>query len=105
MAARRVPAIVFAILALALTPATASAQLRAEPIATGLTQPVAFIQDPTDATRFVVVQQDGRVRVLKDGVLQANNYLDLRSVVINSGEQGLLGLAFAPDYTASGRVF
>jgi glucose/arabinose dehydrogenase len=66
---------------------------------------VAFVQDPSNATVQLIVQQDGRVRVLQGGVLQAHDYLDLRSAVRNAGEQGLLGLAFAPDYASSGRVF
>ena len=37
--------------------------------------------------------------------MQPTDYLDLRAVVRNGGEQGLLGLAFAPDYATSGRVF
>ena len=85
--------------------APAFAQLRAEPIVTGLSQPVAFVQDPSDPTVQVIVQQNGRVRVVKNGVLQPADYLDLRGVVLNSGEQGLLGLAFAPNYATSGRVF
>jgi len=80
-------------------------QLKAEPIVTGLTQPLAFVQDPSDSTVQVIVQQNGRVRVLKNGLLQAADYLDLRSVVLNAGEQGLLGVAFAPNYATSGRVF
>jgi hypothetical protein len=73
------------------------AQLKADSIVTGPHQPVAFVQDPSDTTVQLVVQQDGRIRVLKNGVLQATDYLDLRSVVRNSGEQGLLGLAFAAE--------
>ncbi len=86
-------------------PGPALAQLRAELVVSGFAQPVAFVQDPSDPTVQVVVQQDGRVRVLVGGVVQATDYLDLRGVVRNSGEQGLLGLAFAPDYATSGRVF
>ncbi len=93
------------ILGLTLTATPAFAQLRAELVASGFTQPVAFVQDPSDSTVQVVVQQDGRVRVLRNGVVQATDYLDLRSVVRNEGEQGLLGLAFAPNYATSGRVF
>jgi glucose/arabinose dehydrogenase len=83
----------------------ARAQLRGELVASGFTQPVAFVQDPTDPSVFLVVQQDGRVRVLRNGVVQGADFLDLRGVVLNSGEQGLLGLAFAPDYATTGRVF
>jgi glucose/arabinose dehydrogenase len=103
MLSRRARAITAAVLT--LLPASAAAQLRAEPVASGFTQPVAFVQDPSDPTVQVVVQQDGRIRVLKDGLLQAADYLDLHAVVLNSGEQGLLGFAFAPNYASSGRVF
>ena len=91
--------------AMLAAPGTAAAQIRAELVASGFTQPVAFVQDPSDATVQVVVQQDGRIRAIKAGVVQNADYLDLRSVVRNAGEQGLLGLAFAPDYASSGRVF
>ena len=92
-------------LALAAVASPAGAQLRAELVASGLTQPVAFVQNPADPTMQLIVQQDGRVRVLKNGALQSADYLDLRSLIINEGEQGLLGLAFAPDHATSGRVF
>lgn len=82
-----------------------AAQIRAELVVQGLSQPVAFVQHPTDATVQLIVQQDGRVRVLRAGVVQAADFLDLRAAVRNGGEQGLLGLAFAPDYASSGRVF
>jgi glucose/arabinose dehydrogenase len=72
--------------------------LRADLIASGLTQPVAIVQDPSNRTVQVIVQQNGRVRVLKDGALQARTFWICRRVVLNSGEQGLLGLAFAPDF-------
>ena len=93
----------FVILTLSASPSLA--QLRADSVVTGLSQPVAFVQDPSDSTVQLIVEQNGRVRALKNGVLQATDYLDLRSVVRNAGEQGLLGLAFAPNYAASGRVF
>jgi len=94
-----------ALASLALPAAPALGQLRAELVASGFSQAVAFVQDPTDATVFLVVQQDGRVRVVRSGVVQPTDYLDLRGDVRNSGEQGLLGLAFSPDYATSGRVF
>ncbi len=93
------------LLSLAIGASPVAAQIMVEPVATGLSQPVAFVQNPADPTMQVIVQQDGRVRVLVGGVLQPADYLDLRGVVRNAGEQGLLGLAFAPDYATSGRVF
>lgn len=88
-----------------LQAAPALAQLRADLVASGFTQPVGFVQDPSDSAVQVVVQQDGRIRAVRNGVLQPTDFLDLRAVVLNSGEQGLLGLAFAPDYATSRRVF
>ena len=98
-----VPLVLLCVVLMGASPALA--QLRGELVASGFTQPIAFVQDPTDQSVFLVVQQDGRVRVLRNGVVQGTDYLDVRSAVLNSGEQGLLGLAFAPDYATSGRVF
>jgi glucose/arabinose dehydrogenase len=91
--------------ALALLPSSAAVQLRAVVIAQGFNQPLGFVQDPVDASVQYVVEQGGRIRVLDRGVLRANDFLDVSSVIVSGGEQGLLGLAFAPDYAASGRLY
>jgi glucose/arabinose dehydrogenase len=95
------------IAATALVSASAAhAQLRAELVTAGLTAPVAVAQDPSNPNRQLIAEQSGRVRVVIAGVLQAIDFLDLRGVVSqNGGEQGLLGIAFAPHFGASGRVF
>jgi glucose/arabinose dehydrogenase len=82
-------------------------QIRLQSIlyAAGFSTPVAIVQDPTNRTVQVVVEQGGRVRVVESGAVQPADFLDLRSVVSAGGERGLLGLAFAPDYASSGRVF
>jgi glucose/arabinose dehydrogenase len=93
-------------LAIALAAVPASAQLRTQVVAQGLSSPVAFIPDPTSATRFFIVEQGGLIRVLDNGVLLQTPFLDLRPPAITfSGEQGLLGMAFAPDAVTSGRFF
>lgn len=91
--------------AIAFAFAPAAPSLTATRIVDGLDRPVAFVQNPADATMQVIVEQSGRIRVLKDGALAAADFLDLREQVAAAGEQGLLGAAFAPDYAASGRVF
>jgi len=83
----------------------AAAQLRSVTYVSGLTQPVAFVQDPGDATVQYVVQQNGLVRAIRNGTLQTTPFLDLRTSVSTGGERGLLGLAFPPDYAVSGRFF
>ena len=82
-----------------------SAQLRADVYASGLSLPVDFVQDPLSPTIQYVVEQGGRIRVLVGGVISATDFLNLSSQVSRSGEQGLLGLAFSPDYGSSGRFY
>jgi glucose/arabinose dehydrogenase len=85
--------------------ATASAQLKSQVVVTGLSQPVAFVQDPSLADTQYVVEQGGRIRVIQNGQLSATDFLNLQSAISSGGERGLLGLAFAPDYPTSGRFF
>ncbi|MPY88555.1 MAG: hypothetical protein GEU99_11580 [Luteitalea sp.] len=86
--------------------APAAAQLGVAPYVSGLESPVGFVQDPTDPARQYVLEQEGRVRLVIDGSLQPTPFLDLTDVVLSTGgEQGLLGLAFAPDFADSGRFF
>lgn len=83
----------------------AHAQLRTRVHALGLSLPVAFVQDPVDPTVQFVVEQAGRIRVVRDGTVLGTDFLDLRPVVMSGGERGLLGLAFAPDYALSRRFY
>ena len=48
-----------------------------------------------------VVEQGGLVRVVEAGKIRAQPFLDVRARTRAGGEQGLLGLAFAPDYATS----
>jgi glucose/arabinose dehydrogenase len=92
---------------LLLVPGLANAQspLRTEVVATGLQRPVGFVQDPSDPATQYIPQHGGRIRVLRNGRLQGADFLDLSGAIVNSGEQGLLGLAFPPDYGATGRFY
>jgi glucose/arabinose dehydrogenase len=99
----RVLSVVALLLAGSVTPA--AAQLRATLVVGGLRQPLGLVQDPADQTVLMVLEQAGRVRVVKGGVLQTADFIDLRSAVLSGGERGLLGLAFAPDYATSGRFY
>ena len=54
---------------------------------------------------LAVASKEGRVWILDGGNLQSDPWLDITDRVRNRGEQGLLGMAFSPDYPDSGRVF
>jgi glucose/arabinose dehydrogenase len=90
---------------LLLNSVPARAQLRKVTYVSGLTQPVAFVQDPSDSSVQYVPQQGGVVRVIKNGSLQATPFLDLHTAIATGGERGLLGIAFPSDYAASGRLY
>ncbi len=67
-------------------------------VVTGLSNPVDF-QQPNDGTnRFFVVEQAGTIRIIQAGAVLPAAFLDIRSKVLFDGEQGLLGLAFHPNY-------
>jgi glucose/arabinose dehydrogenase len=86
-------------------PASASAALRATPVAGGFSSPVALAAPPADVHRVFVVERGGTIRILQDGAPVAAPFLDLATLVRSGGEQGLLSLAFAPDYASSGRFY
>lgn len=86
-------------------PQQAQAELRASVRVSGLTRPVAFIREPGTTRRQYIVEQDGWVRVVQDGALQPTLFLDVSPFVSKGGERGLLGLAFAPDYATTGRLW
>ena len=67
--------------------------------------PVHVTGPPGDPSRVMVVERDGRIRVVKDGKVQARPFLDIRRRVSSSHEQGLLSMAFAPDYAESGLFY
>ncbi len=83
----------------------ASAQLQTPVYVAGFSSPIAFVQDPSDATVQYVAQQGGLIRVIKDGVLQGTPFLNVGPWIVSGGEQGLLGLAFPPNYASTGRFF
>jgi glucose/arabinose dehydrogenase len=71
------------------------------PLVTGLTDPLFATTASDGSGRLFVLEQAGTVRVVHDGTLAPSPYLDLTSRVASGGEQGLLGLAFAPGFGQS----
>ncbi|HWC25801.1 MAG TPA: PQQ-dependent sugar dehydrogenase, partial [Solirubrobacteraceae bacterium] len=67
--------------------------------------PLYVTAPPGDRRRIFVVEQGGTIRVVRGGKRLSRPFLDLRSRVISGGEQGLLSLAFAPDYERTRRFY
>jgi glucose/arabinose dehydrogenase len=67
--------------------------------------PLYVAQPPGDSRRLFVVEQAGRIRVVRDGRTLKAPFLDIRSRVSAGGERGLLSVAFPPDYQSSGLFY
>jgi glucose/arabinose dehydrogenase len=67
--------------------------------------PLYVTAPPNDRRRVFVVEQAGRIVVVRGGRTLAQPFLDIRSKVTAGGEQGMLSMAFAPDYAQTGRFY
>jgi glucose/arabinose dehydrogenase len=93
---------------LALMMAVSAAPVLASPAIATFTTAVSLpvrVTAPAGDDRVFVVEQDGLIKVFNRNGTSRGTFLDLTALTNASGEQGLLGLAFAPDYAASGRFY
>ena len=72
-----------------------------QPVGT-FVSPVYLTSPPADTARLFVVEQAGRVRIVRNGTTLAGAFLDLRGRIRVGGEEGLLSLAFHPAYSSNG---
>jgi glucose/arabinose dehydrogenase len=81
-------------------------QFRLETVLGGLSQPTQVTNAGDGSGRLFVLERGGRILVFAGAGGEAREFLDIRDRVGDAGpEQGLLGLAFAPDYAASGLFY
>lgn len=100
------------IFTLALVAATGLgfAQLGSQLVASGLSRPVSTAFPPAETNRIFIVEQrvgtttDGRIRIVKNGSLLTTPFLTI-SGIGTGGEQGVLGIAFHPDYATNGYFY
>jgi glucose/arabinose dehydrogenase len=71
----------------------------------GFTSPVGITNANDGSGRVFVVEQGGRIRVIKNGAALTTPFLDISARISSGGERGLLGLAFAPDYARRGHFY
>jgi glucose/arabinose dehydrogenase len=70
------------------------------PYLSGFDSPVYVTSAPGDPGTLYVVEQPGIIRIVRDGAI-AGTFLDIRSLVVSGGEQGLLSMAFSPHYASN----
>ena len=73
-------------------------------VAEGLSFPL-YVTAPTGDPRIFIVEKDGLIKVLEAGSVLAAPFLDLTDQVSRGSEQGLLSIAFHPNYASNGRFF
>ena len=86
-------------------PVAGTPALAATRVASGLSNPLDLQSARGDSARLFVVEQPGRIRILRGGTLAATPFLDISSRLSCCGERGLLGLAFHPSYAQNGRFY
>ena len=92
-------------MALVCLPSPLLAQIQLTPVVTGLSNPLFVGHAGDGSQRLFIVEQDGIIRVLGAGQSTPTIFLDVRPRIATDGEQGLLGLAFHPQYATNGRFF
>ena len=83
----------------------ARADFRPRPLVSGLSAPLYVTGVKGQPGQLYIVEQGGLIRVFERGKLRAKPFLDVSGIVNAGGEQGLLGLAFHPQYARNRRFY
>jgi glucose/arabinose dehydrogenase len=76
-----------------------------EIVASGFIRPVQVTHAGDGSNRIFVVEQRGTIRIIQNGSVLPSPFLDLAALTQGVGEQGLLGLAFHPEYATNGFLY
>jgi len=79
-------------------------RLALQEIVSGLADPL-FLTAPAGDPRLFIVERAGRIRIVQNGTLLAAPFLDIAPRVTTSGEDGLLSMAFDPQFASNGFFF
>ena len=83
-------------------PPPVTGNLRLVPVVTsGLVSPLYLTAPPGDVQRLFIVEQGGTIRIVQNGALLPTPFLDITDRVVSGGEQGLLSVAFHPQYATN----
>ncbi len=84
----------------------ASVHLTLQQVVTGVAEPTGAFSAYDGSGRLFVLERAGRILIVRDGQLQPQPFLDIRSLILSRGqEQGLLGIAFHPNYRQNGYFY
>jgi len=92
-------------LTLGSSAATAGVPIIVEFVTDEIPTPMDVVAPRDDFSRLFVLDRGGQVRIIKDGVVLVNPYIDVSDGISTLSERGLLGLAFHPNYAENGWAF
>ena len=90
---------------LGVTAAAYAQEIRFTQVATGIAAPSDIAHAGDGGGRLFLAQQNGLVRILRNGSVVATPFLDIRNKTRADGERGLLGIAFPPRFSSSQRFY
>jgi glucose/arabinose dehydrogenase len=73
--------------------------------ASGFSSPLDLEQPGDNSGRLFVVEQGGTIKIIQNGAVLPQPFLDISSKVINQGEMGLLGLTFHPGFQTNRKFY
>lgn len=86
--------------------ASGSVSLELQPLVSGLSRPTFLTDAGDNSGRLFLTEQPGRIRIIANDQLLDQPFLDVTDRVLNAGnEQGLLSVAFSPDYATTRQFF
>ncbi|MDQ3879753.1 MAG: PQQ-dependent sugar dehydrogenase, partial [Chloroflexota bacterium] len=89
----------------AATPGGELGGLSLELVTSGLVDPIGLENAGDGSNRLFALERSGGIRLIEGGSVAERPYLDITERVRASYEEGLLGLAFHPDFADNGRLF
>jgi glucose/arabinose dehydrogenase len=71
----------------------------------GFTSPVYATNADDGSNRLFIVEQQGKIILIKDSSIITTPFLDITSQILSGGEKGLFSVAFSPDYSDKGYFY
>jgi glucose/arabinose dehydrogenase len=87
------------------SPAPPVTAIATQVVASGFTQPLDLEQPGDNSGRLFVVEQGGTIRIIQNGAVLPQPFLNISGKVINQGEMGLLGITFHPSFQANRKFY
>ena len=96
-----------AIMSAPLSPAFSpgSISITLSTVETGFSRPVLVTNAGDGSDRLFVVEQGGRIKIIKNGNVLPTPFFDIHGSITSSGERGLLGLAFHPNFATNHKLY